>query len=287
MNVKKLVVSAAITGTAGSKAMSPHIPITAEEIAAEAVAVAKAGASMVHIHVHDDTGAPTMETKYFKDAFEAVKEATEKAGVDIIVNLTTSGGSNDTFLRTEHLRQLRPEVCSYDAGTFNWNLGGVFENSPAFLIECGKVIQQLDVKPEIEVFDYGMLGNAIAYAKHGLLKTPAHVQFVLGVTGAMDGTVENLEYLHRHLPEGWTWSVTGIGAAHLPMLLTGLALGADGVRVGLEDNLYLSRGVKATNVQLVERAVAIARMVGREPATAEEARQMLGITRHALADYQK
>jgi len=285
--MKKLIVSAAITGTAGSKAMSPHIPITAEEIAAETVAVAKAGASMVHIHVHDDTGAPTMALKYFRDAFEAVKEATEKAGVDIIVNLTTSGGSNDTPERLAHLQALRPEVCSYDAGTFNWNLGGVFENSPAFLIECGKAIRELDIKPEIEVFDYGMLGNALAYAKHGLLKTPAHVQFVLGVTGAMEGTVENLQYLHSKLPEGWTWSVTGIGPAHLPMLLTGLAMGADGVRVGLEDNLYLSRGVKATNVQLVERAVAIARMVGREPATAEEARQMLGITRHSLAEYQK
>ena len=285
--MKKLVVSVALTGTAGSKAMSPDIPITPEEIAADAVACAKAGASMVHIHVHDEEGRPTMETRYFKEAFEAVKEATEKAGVDVIVNLTTSGGSSDTFLRTEHLRQLRPEVCSYDAGTFNWGLGAIFENSPEFLVECGKVARELDIKPEIEVFDYGMLGNAIAYAKHGLLKTPAHVQFVLGVVGAMEGTVENLQYLHSKLPEGWTWSVTGIGQAHLPMLLTGLALGADGVRVGLEDNLYMSRGVKGTNVQLVERAVAIARMVGREPATAEEARQMLGITRHSLAEYQK
>jgi uncharacterized protein (DUF849 family) len=283
--MKKVVISAALTGTAGSKALSPYIPVTPEEIAADAVACAKAGASMVHIHVHDKDGKPTMETSYFKEAFEAVKEATEKAGVDVIVNLTTSGGSSDTFLRTEHLRQLRPEVCSYDAGTFNWGLGAIFENSPAFLVECGKLTQELDVKPEIEVFDYGMLGNAIAYAKHGVLKTPAHVQFVLGVVGAMEGTVENLQYLHSKLPEGWTWSVTGIGQAHLPMLLTGLALGADGVRVGLEDNLYLSRGVKATNVQLVERAAAIARMVGREPATADEAREMLGITRHALAEY--
>ena len=161
--MKKVIISAALTGTAGSKAQSPDIPITPEEIAADTVAVAKAGASMVHIHVHDEEGRPTMDTKYFRAAFEAVKEATEKAGVDVIVNLTTSGGSNDSFLRQEHLRQLRPEVCSYDAGTFNWALGGMFENSPDFLVELGKTTQQYDIKPEIEIFDAGMLSNAIAY----------------------------------------------------------------------------------------------------------------------------
>lgn len=283
--MKKLIVAVALTGTAGSKQQSPATPITPEEIAADTVAVAKAGASMVHIHVHDEKGYPTMETRYFKETFEAVKEATEKAGVDVIVNLTTSGGSNDSFLRQEHLRQLRPEMCSYDVGTFNWSLGSIFENSPDFLVELGKTTQALDIKPEIEVFDAGMLGNAAAYSGYKVLKTPCHFQFVLGVLGGMAGTVENLEYLHRHLPEGSTWSVTGIGQAHLPMLLAGLALGCDGIRVGLEDNLYLSRGVKGTNLELTERAVAIARLAGREPATADEARQMLGITRHALAEY--
>ncbi len=285
--MKKLIISAAITGSAGSKALSEHIPITPEEIGAEAVAVAKAGASMVHIHVHDKDGKPTMDTNYFVEAFEAVKESVEAAGVDIIVNLTTSGGSYDTQLRLAHLKALRPEVCSYDSGSFNWGLGGIFENSPDFLERCGRLTQELDIKPEIEVFDYGMLGNTLAYIKKGVLKTPCHIQFVLGVLGAMDGTVENLQYLHSKLPEGCTWSVTGIGKAHLTMLLAGLALGADGLRVGLEDNLYLTRGVKATNVQLVERAASIARMVGREPATADEARAMLGITRHALKEYKK
>lgn len=283
--MKKLIVSVALTGTAGSKSQTPDIPITPEEIAADTVAVAKAGASVVHIHVHDKDGNPTMETSYFRETFEAVKEATEKAGVDVLINLTTSGGTCDDFQRLEHLRQLRPEICSYDAGTFNWALGGVFENRPDFLVELGKVTQRLDIKPEIEIFDAGMLGNAIAYTGYGVLRAPCHFQFVLGVLGAMSGTVENLEYLHRHLPAGSTWSVTGIGKAHLPMLLTGLALGCDGIRVGLEDNLYMSSGVKGTNVKLTERAVAIARMVGREPATADEARQILGITRHALAEY--
>lgn len=283
--MKKLIISAALTGFAGSKTLSPHIPLTPEEIAADAVAVAKAGAAMVHIHVTDENGKPTMRADRFEATFRAIKEATEKAGVDLIINLTTSGGSYVTEERLAHLKLLRPEVCSYDAGTFNWGLGGIFQNSPQFLVEAGHLTRELDIKPEIEVFDYGMLGNAIAYMKKGVLKPPCHVQFVLGVLGAMDGTVENLQYLQSKLPEGSTWSVTGIGKAHLPMLLAGLALGADGVRVGLEDNIYLEHGVKARNVQLVERAAAIARLAGREPATAEETREILGITRYALADY--
>ena len=284
---KKVAISVALTGSAGRKSLSPHIPISPQEVAEDAVRCVKAGASMIHLHTHDyETGAASMETQLFVDAFEAVKEAMDRENLDVVVNLTTSGGSKDTELRTAHLKRLRPEICSYDCGTFNWALGGIFENSPEFLVEAGKVAMEYDIKPEIEIFDYGMLANAKAYAQRGLLKTPCHFQFVMGVLGAMDGSVENLEYLHRHLPEECTWSVTGIGPAHLPMLLTGLALGADGLRVGLEDNIYLSKGVKATNLQLVERAVAICRLVGREPANAQETREMLGITRHSLKEYQ-
>lgn len=283
--MKKVIISAALTGTQGSKALSPYVPVSAEEIAADAVACAKAGASVIHIHVHNEQGKPTMETRYFVEAFEATKEAAKKAGVNPIINLTTSGGSSVTELRLAHLKQLRPEMCSYDSGSFNWSLGGIFQNSTEFLTECGLLTQELDIKPEIEIFDTGMLGNAIELANRGVLKTPCHFQFVLGVLGGMDASVDNLEHLYRRLPENCTWSVTGIGKGHLPMLLTGLALGADGIRVGLEDNLYLDKGVKATNAQLVERAVAIARLANREIATADEAREMLGITRHAMDEY--
>ena len=131
--MKKVIISAALTGTAGSKAQSPDIPITPEEIAADTVAVAKAGASMVHIHVHDEEGRPTMDTKYFRAAFEAVKEATEKAGVDVIVNLTTSGGEYEDYKRLQHLSALQPDLCSFDPGTLNWANSYIFENSPRFL----------------------------------------------------------------------------------------------------------------------------------------------------------
>lgn len=285
--MKKLIISAALTGTGTSREAAPTVPIFPEEIAQQVVDVAKAGAAAVHIHVRDEKGWPTMSTDRFTEVFVAIKKATEAAGVDMIVNLTTSGSStfesNET--RLAHLKKLHPEMCSYDAGTFNWNCGGVFVNAPDFLEELSACVVAEDIKPEIEVFDNGMIGNALYYAKKYGIPTPCHFQFVLGVGGAAAGTARNLVFLREMLPEGSTWSVTGIGKTHMDMMLAGLSLGCDGLRVGLEDNVYMSRGVKATNVQLVERAVKLAELAGREVATAQEAREILGIHRHALAEY--
>lgn len=285
--MNKLIISAALSGAGTSKAAAPTVPYHADEIAEQVVAVVKAGASVVHIHVRDDDGWPTMSTEKFTEAFLAIKKAVAAAGVDVIINLTTSGSSkieaND--IRLAHLKALRPEMCSFDSGTFNWNCGGVFVNTPDFLEELSACVVENDIKPEIEIFDNGMVGNALYYIKKHNIPTPCHFQFVLGVGGGADGTVKNLLFLKELLPEGATWSVTGIGKRHMEMMLAGLALGCDGLRVGLEDNLYLSRGVKATNVQLTERAVALAKMAGREIAAAAEARQILGIKRQALAEY--
>lgn len=285
--MKKLIISAALSGAGTSKEAAPTVPYHPEEIAEEVVAVAKAGAAAVHIHVREDNGWPTMSTDKFTDTFVAIKKATEAAGVDVIVNLTTSGSVvlEKNEVRMAHLRKLRPEMCSYDAGTFNWNCGGVFVNAPDFLEQLSACVVENDIKPEIEIFDNGMIGNALYYINKHQIPTPCHFQFVLGVGGGAAGTTKNLVFLREMLPAGSTWSVTGIGKAHMDMMLAGLSMGCDGLRVGLEDNIYLSKGVKATNVQLVERAVELARVAGREIATAEEARQMLGITRHALAEY--
>lgn len=285
--MNKLIISAALTGAGTSKSAAPTVPYHAEEIAQQVVDVARAGAAAVHIHVRDDSGWPTMSTDKFTEAFLAIKSATEAAGVDVIVNLTTSGSAaletNET--RLAHLKKLRPEMCSYDSGTFNWNNGGVFVNAPDFLEELSACVVAHDIKPEIEIFDNGMVGNALYYISKYKIPTPCHFQFVLGVGGGADGTARNLVFLQEMLPPGSTWSVTGIGKKHMPMMLAGLSLGCDGLRVGLEDNLYLTRGVKATNVQLVQRAAELAKIAGREIATAEEARQILGIRRHALAEY--
>lgn len=284
---KKVIITAALSGTATTKEMAPTVPLTAEEIAAETVAVVKAGASVVHIHVRDEHGLPTMDTEKFEEAYRATQDALRQERLDAVLNLTTSGASGGTApleLRLGHLRRLKPELCSFDAGTMNWGCDLVFENSPSFLKELCRCIDEVGVKPEIEIFDGGMMGNVEYYVKNGMLKTPCHYQFVLGVLGGLEGTVENLLFLKNRLPDGATWSVTGIGKSHVSMMLAGLALGCDGLRVGLEDNLYLSRGVKATNVQLVERAAVLCRLVGREPATAAEARQILSLPKRELEE---
>ncbi len=283
----KLIITAAITGTAGTKEQNSNIPITPDEIAEDAVKVVKAGASVVHIHVRDENGKGTMRTEVFIETFNKVKEALLKEGLDAILNLTTSGtygGTAPLEQRLGHLEVLKPEMCSFDANTMNWGCELVFENTPAFLKELCKCTLANDVKPEIEIFDGGAIGNANYYVANNLMKAPCHFQFVLNILGGLEGTTRNLQFLVDRLPEGSTWSVTGIGKSHVPMMLAGLALGCTGLRVGLEDNLYLSHGVKATNEQLVKRAADLARLTGREIATADDARRILSITRNALKD---
>ncbi len=283
----KVFITAALTGTSISREAAPTVPIFPEEIAEQVVDVAKAGAAMAHIHVRDDKGWPTIDVEKFTKTFEAIQQATKAAGVDIIVNLTTSGSvkleKNET--RLAHVKKLRPDMCSFDSGTFNWNYGGVFVNAPDFLEDLSKCVIKNNVKPEFEIFDNGMLGNAIYCINKFNIPQPCHFQFVLGVGGAASATTRNLVFLQEMLPKGSTWSITGIGKAHIPMMLAGLSLGCNGLRVGLEDNVYMSKGVKATNVKLVERAAELIKLTGHEVATPDEAREILGLKRHSLEEY--
>jgi uncharacterized protein (DUF849 family) len=256
------------------------VPITADEIAADVVTVAKAGAAVAHIHVRDEAGVNTMDPEIFVGVVNAVREAVKKAGVDIALNLTTSGSKFTDEWRIGHLPILKPEMCSYDPGTMNWANSFVFLNAPAFLEKLGKTAQELEIKPECEIFDAGMIGNVDYYVKKGVLKTPLHYQFVLGVPGGMPGNIESLAYLLPKIQSGSTWSITGIGRSSMPMNLAALSAGCDGLRVGLEDNINLSKGVLATNAQLVEQAIALAKAAGREIATAAEAREILGLKKH-------
>lgn len=283
--MKKLIITAALCGTSTPKSLNPNVPETPEEIAADAVRVVKAGASVLHIHVRDKDGKGTMDTATFEKTFGLVTEALKAEGLDAVINLTTSGtygGTAPLEQRLGHLKLLRPEMCSFDANTMNWGCALVFDNSPEFLAELCKCTLEYDVKPEVEIFDGGAVGNAIYYIENGMMKAPCHFQFVMNILGGLEGTTRNLQFLVDRLPEGSTWSVTGIGKSHIEMMLAGLALGCDGLRVGLEDNAYLSKGVKATNTQLVERAVQLGKLAGREIATAEDARKMLGITRKSF-----
>ncbi|MCD8333061.1 MAG: 3-keto-5-aminohexanoate cleavage protein [Clostridiales bacterium] len=277
---KKLIITAALCGAGTKKSQTPYVPVTPEEISDDAIACAKAGASVIHIHVRDDEGNNTMSTERFTEVVNLIREKMAKENVDLVLNLTTSGSKFPEDMRRAHLPILKPEMCSYDALSMNWANSYIFSNTPSFLETLGHEVQELEIKPECEIFNGGDMGNIDYYVKKGVLKAPVHYQFVLGVTGGMPGDASTLAYMLPRMQPGSTWSITGIGRAHMPCLLMGLALGCDGIRVGLEDNIYMEKGVLATNVSLVERAVKIAEDAGREIATAAEAREILGLKKH-------
>lgn len=277
---KKLIITAALCGAGTTRALTPHVPITPDEIAQDAVACVRAGAAIIHIHARDEDGKNSMATDLFVEVVGRVRKALAEAGLDAVLNLTTSGSIWAEDVRLAHLPILMPEMCSYDPGSMNWANSYVFLNTPVFLERLGIKCQELQIKPELEIFDAGMMGNVEYYLKKGILKPPCHYQFVLDVSGGMPGNIDSLAYLLPKLPKGSTWSITGIGKSHVPMMLAGLAADCDGLRVGLEDNIFLNKGILATNTQLVERAVQYGKMVGREIATAAETRQILGLIKH-------
>ena len=272
----KLIVTAALLGNGTTKEMNPAVPYTPEEIARDAVACVQAGASIIHIHVRDDQGRATMETQRFIDAHTAVAEALEREGLDAILNLSTGGLGSDE-LRTAHIEAIQPEMCSYNPGSINWGKAFVYLNPPSLMERLGRVCQQTGTKPEIEIFDTAMFNNVRQCVKDGILVDPCHFQFIMGIPGGMEGTMKNVSFLLDCMPAGSTWSITGIGRWHMPMLLAGLAGGANGIRVGLEDGIWLEKGVPATNESFVKQAVALGKAAGRSIATAEEGRQILGV----------
>lgn len=277
---KKLIIQCCLCGAGTTKKQTSHVPITPEEISDDVVNVAKAGAAIAHIHVRDKDGVNCMDTAVFKEVCDLSREKLAKENLDIVLNLTTSGSKFSDELRLGQLSACQPEMCSYDPGTINWGYKTVFLNTPEFLEKLGMLSQELKIKPEVEVFDAGMMGAVDYYVKNGFLQEPVHYQFVLGVQGAMMGDAQSLGYLLPKMRPGSTWSITGIGRYHMPCMLLGLAEGADGLRVGLEDNIYLDKGVLATNTQLVERAVRLGETAGRSIATAAETREILGLTQH-------
>lgn len=293
----KVVISACLSGAGTKKDAAPSVPYTPDEIARQVVDVAKAGASVAHIHVREDKevdgvmqiGYKSMSLDKFTETVQLARKYCKEAGVDIVINLTTSGGEYEDYKRLQHLGILKPEMCSFDPGTLNWANSYIFENHPRFLNALGQEVVKHDIKPEFEVFDTGHINSVEYYVKKHGIPTPAHYQFIMGVGGAIPGEGGHLAYLVNMLPAGSTWSVSGIGKAHMSMMLAGLALGCDGLRVGLEDNIMYGKDkdgnkVIATNVMLVERCVKLCEMAGREVATAQEARDILGITRNCLRD---
>ncbi|MBV7272968.1 3-keto-5-aminohexanoate cleavage protein [Clostridium sp. PL3] len=275
MSAKKTIITVAPTGAVPKKKDNSNIPMTPQEIANDVYECYKVGASICHLHMRDDEGNGKMDKERFEETVRLIK-----AKCDIIINCTTSGeiGASDEA-RQAHLRSIRPELASYDCGTMNWMHNSIFENHPKFLEELGKTMQECDVKPEIEIFDAGMIYNSMYYVKKEVLKTPCHYQFVLGAAGGSTATIENLVYLKGLLPEGSTWGALGIGKQHVPIMLATVAMGGH-LRVGMEDNVMWSAGVLAdSNAQLVKRAADIIRIAGNEVATPADAREILGLNR--------
>ena len=291
---RKVVLTCAVTGNAPFNPKHPSMPVTPAQIAAACVEAAKAGASIVHIHVRDpETGKGSRDPRLFKEVVDRVRSS----GVNIVLNLTCGLGAflfpdpedesralpeSDVLSvaeRVRHLEQCLPEIASLDITTGNQvegTLEFVYLNTTRTLRAMARRFQELNIKPELEVFGAGdiLFGNALV--KEGLVNGPALFQMVLGVLWGAPATTQTMLYQSSLLAPGAVWAAFGIGRDQMPMLAQAALLGGN-VRVGLEDNLYLSRGVFATNGQLVERAASIIENIGMQVATPDEARQILGL----------
>lgn len=272
MSLQKLIITAALVGAEVRKEDTPFLPVTPEEIGEAAAEACRAGASIAHIHVRDESGAPSQDKEIYRRAIAEIEKR-----CDIIVQVSTGGAVGMSSEERLQPITLSPEMATLTTGTVNFG-GDVFMNAPEQLVMFAKEFGRYGVHPEFEIFDVGMVTNAMKLVDKGYFSGHLHFDFVLGVPGAIPASADNLLHLIRQLPTGATWTVAGVGRAQLPMATLGVVLGGH-VRVGLEDNIYYRKGELASNAQLVERVVRIARELGREVATPNEAREILGLTK--------
>ena len=265
-----LIITAALTGAEVTRAQQPALPISPEEVAQAAAECREAGASIVHIHARRPDGNSTQEA----GAYRALIEAIRARCPDLIVQVSTGGAVGMTAAERLQPVTLKPEMATLSMGSVNFG-EDVFLNAPPDMAAFLSAMREHGVMPEFEVFDAGHLATVQRWLQQGLIGPGGHVDFVLGVPGAMPGTPQALMYLLSQLPAGFSWTVAGIGAAQLTLNTLGIALGGH-VRVGFEDNLYLRKGEKATrNAQFVQRVAQIARLLERPVATPDQARQIL------------
>ncbi len=275
----KRIITVATTGAWPKKTNNPNVPTQPEEIVEEIYQCWKIGASVAHIHVRDEEDNDSMAVETFKKVLDLLKE--KHPDCDIITNLTAAGGiANSEDDRMAPFKTLKPEMASFDCGTMNWMYMGVFDNNPKFLEKMGYAMQEAGVKPEIEVFDPGMIYDAAYYLKKGILKGPLHFQFCMGCAGGITATIENLVFmrntLERAVPDS-TWSAFGVGHGAMEVMYAAIAAGGH-IRVGMEDNVMYAKGQLAeSNMQLIARAKRVIEEFGCEVATPDEARQILGL----------
>lgn len=269
--MEKLIITVALTGNVPTKDMNPDLPVTADEIAADVRRCADAGAVLFHVHARDVELKPTLAIDAFKERARKIKEVAPA----VIIQLSTGGRAGKDWEARVGPVRLLPEMASFTTGSSNLP-GMIYENSPQFIEFLAKVFKETAVKPEIEVFETGMINNALFLRNKGYIQAPLHFQFVLGVPGSMPGSVKNLVFLSESIPSGSTWIVAGIAKSEIPLAAAAIVMGGH-VRVGLEDNLFLPDGSAASNPRLVEKVVAIAKEIGREIASPDEARAILSL----------
>ena len=293
----EVFITCAVTGAGSTQDRSPHVPRSPEEIAGSAIDAAKAGAAVVHCHVRDpETGAPARKTELYREVTDRIRSA----DVDVVLNLTAGMGGDLKFgspdeplplrdgtdmasaeERVVHIAECRPEICTLDCGTMNFaEADYVMTNTPGMLRAMGGLMTELGVTPEIEAFDTGHLWFSSALVDEGVLKAPALAQLCMGVPWGAPDDLNTFMAMVNNVPEGWTWSAFSLGRHQMAYVAASVLAGGN-VRVGLEDNLWLEKGVLATNAQLVERAVRIIENMGARVIGPGEVRSKLGLTKQA------
>ncbi len=271
-----MVLTAAMVGAEVTREQTPYLPITADEIAEDAAKCREAGAAMVHIHVRTATGAPSQDTELFRAAIRAIRKR-----CDILIQVSTGGAvgmsADERCGPLKLTGDDRPDMATLSTGTVNFG-NDVFSNPRPLIRDIATRIKAIGLKPEIECFDVGMIDEARALAKEGFITLPAHFDFVLGVGGALAASVEALDFMRSYIPQGSTWTCAAMGRHQLPFVELAAERGGNS-RVGLEDNIYRSKGVLAKgNYELVAAAAELARAKGRTLATPQQARELLRLS---------
>jgi 3-keto-5-aminohexanoate cleavage enzyme len=274
--MEKLIITAAICGAEVTKEHNPNVPYTIEEIGNEAESAYNAGASIIHLHVREDNGTPTQSKERFRVCIEKIKARCP----DVIILPSTGGAvgmTNEERLQPIYLEP-PPEIATLDCGTMNYGSGDeIFVNTENTIIYFAEEMNKRGIKYELECFDKAMIDTALRLYQLGYIKKPLHFNFVLGLIGGITATERDLKFLVGSIPKDATFTVTGIGRHELPMATLSIRMGGH-IRVGFEDNIYLSKGILAkSNGELVEMVVNISKEMGREIATPDDARKIIGL----------
>ncbi|MBU2957948.1 3-keto-5-aminohexanoate cleavage protein [Paracoccus sp. 1_MG-2023] len=295
---REVFITCAVTGSGGTQDRSPHVPRSPRQIAESAIEAAKAGAAVVHCHVRDPgTGAPSRDLALYREVTDRIRNA----DTDVVLNLTAGMGGDIVFGSSEapfpvnadatdmigatervaHIAECLPEICTLDCGTMNFaEADYVMTNTPGMLRAMGAMMTELGVKPEIEAFDTGHLWFAKELVREGTLASPALVQLCMGVPWGAPNDLNTFMAMVNNVPSDWTWSAFSLGRDQMPYAAQSVLAGGN-VRVGLEDNLFLDKGVLATNAQLVERAASLITAMGAKIIGPEDVRRKLGLRKQA------